>query len=86
MSEAELMPMDFNPVRTGRKRLVDAEPLMDALAKHADEGHEGRWLSYSTYSVQEVRSLYTQLKNAGYEVRTGNSGKVLYVAVPKAAA
>lgn len=82
MSEPELMPAGFSPVRTGRKPLVDAGEITEALSKLTEEGYHKRWVSYSTYSVPEVRSLYSQLKREGYQVRTGENGRVLFVRVP----
>lgn len=82
MTDPELMPPDFNPIRTGRRPLVDADEVVTALRRMAEEGHRDRWVSYSTYSVPEVRSLYNQLKRAGYQARTGENGRVLYVLLP----
>lgn len=75
------MPEGFNPTRTGRKPLVDVTEVIDALDRIADTGGVNRWVSYTTYSVPEVRSLYSQLKREGYEVRTGNNGRTLFVMV-----
>lgn len=81
MSNPELMPEDWQPNTKGRPQTVSPAPIMARINDMAAE-HSGRWVVYSTYSRNEVRSLYRSLKKAGYEVRTEDNHNKLLVRVP----
>lgn len=59
----EVMPEDFEPPKRGRKILVDATPLLIKVQRAPS-----KWVAFSTYNVNEVRSLRRQLQEAGCDV------------------
>lgn len=67
-ASAETMPEDFTPSRPGRPVVVNAVPVIKQALKA-----EGKWLVFSTYSHNEIRSIVRQIKASGEPIQTSVS-------------